>query len=318
MKKDEKFIFLIILIACIVFLFTVTWFFYREGEGRASGALFNVAPGMSAKEIAYRLKDEKLIPHPFYFLFWTKVLQAEKKIKAGTYRLKPSFSSLSILLALLNGRAYTVKVVIPEGLTTERVAEILKEKGLISKDKFLNIVANLKCDGYLFPDTYFLPFNLGEETIVETMVKQFNKEFTPQFSERARELGLDKRKIIILASLIEKEVVKEEERPYISGVFHNRLKKGWLLESCATVQYALGEHRPRLTYHDLKINSPYNTYLYSGLPPGPICNPGRASIKAALYPAKTDDLFFVAQGNGWHYFSRYYNQHLKNKQLRKK
>ncbi len=166
-------------------------------------------------------------------------------------------------------------------------------------------------EGYLFPETYFIDYDASPEEIVDMMVDQFNKVFTQTMEERGKKFKFTKRDTIILASIIEKEAVKDEERPLISAVFHNRLKKRWYLESCATVQYALGEHKEKLTYEDVKVNSPYNTYIHFGLPPGPICNPGLAAIEAALYPADTDLMFFVSEGEGTHRFSKYYKKHLE-------
>ncbi len=316
MKKNEKFILLVILLVCLVFLFIISYFFYLDKKGKR--VYFTVDPGMKTREISLRLENEKIIPNSFCFLFWAEIFFLEKKIKAGTYQLEYSFSALPILLTLIQGKSASIKVTIPEGLESGQIAAILEEKIFISAGKFLSLVKERQLEGFLFPDTYFFSPHYPEEKVLETMFNQFEREFNSQFLERAEELRLSKKEIVVLASLIEKEAAKDEERPYISAVFHNRLKKRMFLESCATVQYALGEHRRQLSYQDLKVDSPYNTYIHLGLPPEPICNPGLASLKAALYPAQTDDLFFVSQGNGWHYFSRYYNQHLKNKQLRKK
>ena len=150
------------------------------------------------------------------------------------------------------------------------------------------------------------------------MHKEFNSKFTPEFNRRLKVLGVSRKNAVILASIVEKEAVKPEERPLIAGVFYNRLKKRWYLESCATVLYALGKHKKRLTYKDLEVNSPYNTYRHFGLPPGPISNPGFESIKAVLYPAKTESMFFVVDGSGGHDFSRYYKEHLNRKKRNNK
>jgi UPF0755 protein len=150
------------------------------------------------------------------------------------------------------------------------------------------------------------------------MVSQFRKNFTVEMEQRTVQLKMKESSIVTLASIIEKEAVLASERPLISAVFHNRLKKHWYLESCASVLYALGEHKKSLTFKDLKVDSPYNTYKYYGLPPGPICNPGLSSIKAALYPETSDDMFFVVSSSGSHSFSRYFSEHLKNKLEKKK
>lgn len=194
----------------------------------------------------------------------------------------------------------------------------MEKKGVCSGEKFLKIVKNKKLEGYLFPETYFFEPDSTEEKVIQTLTNQFEKKFSDDFIKKAKELKMSKEKIIILASIIEKEAKKDEERPLISSVFHNRIKKGWNLESCATVLYSLGRHKDFLTYKDTKVNSPFNTYIHHGLPPAPISNPGIASITAALYPAVSDDMFFVADGSGTHRFSKYVEEHIKNKKLKKK
>jgi len=204
-----------------------------------------------------------------------------------------------------------MKLTIPEGFTARQIGQLIEEKGLGRRKRFLKIVEQRGVEGYLFPETYFVEYDISEEEIIDTMVDQFNKLFTKEMEEQGKKFNFTKRDTVILASIIEKEAARDEERPLISGVFHNRLRKRWYLESCATVQYALGEHKEKLTYEDLKVDSPYNTYDHFGLPPGPICNPGLGSIKAALYPAETDLMFFVAEGEGTHGFSKYYGKHLE-------
>jgi UPF0755 protein len=169
---------------------------------------------------------------------------------------------------------------------------------------------NFKAEGYMFPDTYRIAAGTSEEQLVKIMVSQFDQQFTPAMRQRAAELGISVRDIIIMASLVEKEARVEKERPIIAGVFYNRLKQSMPLQSCATIQYILGYAKPELTVADTELPSPYNTYLNPGLPPGPIANPGLASINAVLYPAETEYLYFVADKNGSHRFSRTYDEHL--------
>ncbi|MCJ7579464.1 MAG: endolytic transglycosylase MltG, partial [Candidatus Aminicenantes bacterium] len=167
-------------------------------------------------------------------------------------------------------------------------------------------------EGYLFPETYFFPKGVTSERIVSSMTDQFKDTFTEEWRRKAEELGFTIREIIILASLIEKETSLPEERPIISAVFHNRLKKQMKLDCDPTIIYALkldGLFKDRLRTKDMKLDSPYNTYLYGGLPPGPIANPGKESIEAALYPSTNDYLFFVAKNDGSHFFSRSFLEH---------
>jgi len=274
-------------------------------------SLVTIVQGMAAEEVAEFLKKEGLIPSKNYFLLILRLSGAQKKIKAGVYEISSKEGTRRIIDKLVSGKCKRVKLSVPEGFTARQIAELIEQKGLGRKDRFLQIVEEKRLEGYLFPETYLVSFDTSEEEIIDMMVGQFNKVFTEGLEQRGKEFNFTKRDIVILASIIEKEAAKDEERPLISAVFHNRLKKRWYLESCATVQYALGERKENLTYKDLKVDSPYNTYTHFGLPPGPICNPGLGSIKAALYPTETDLMFFVAEGEGTHKFSKYYQKHLE-------
>jgi len=274
-------------------------------------SLVTIEQGMAARRVADLLKIEGLISSKNYFLFLLRLKSAKARIKAGVYEIDSKESTWRIINRLVSGRTKKIKLTIPEGFTARQIGQLIEEKGLGRRKRFLKIVEQRGVEGYLFPETYFVEYDISEEEIIDAMVDQFNKLFTKEMEEKVKKFNFTKRDTVILASMIEKEAARDEERPLISGVFHNRLRKHWYLESCATVQYALGEHKEKLTYEDLKVDSPYNTYNHFGLPPGPICNPGLASIKAALYPAETDLMFFVAEGEGTHGFSKYYGQHLE-------
>ncbi|MFH1541097.1 MAG: endolytic transglycosylase MltG [Elusimicrobiota bacterium] len=274
--------------------------------------------GSTPKQVAKILKNEKIIKSRDAFLTLVWLTRTEKKFKPGTYRLNTNMMSHTVLYKIVKGNTYKIKLTIPEGFSAKEIAELLEKKGVCNNKKFLEIVKNEKLEGYLFPETYFFEPNSSEKEIIQMLKNQFEKNFSNNFVKRADELKMSREKIVILASIIEKEAKKDEERPLIAAVFHNRLKKGWNLESCATVLYARGSHVNFLTYKDLKIASPFNTYIHSGLPPTPICSPGIASIKAALYSAETSDMFFVADGSGTHKFSKYIEEHIKNKNLKKR
>ena len=173
-------------------------------------------------------------------------------------------------------------------------------------------------EGFLFPNTYFLLPQMDEQEIIKVMNEEFNRFWTIDREIRLKQINKPIKVVIILASLVEKEAIADSERPIIAGVFLNRLSKGMRLESCSTVLYAMGINKARLSFEDLKFESPYNTYRYKGLPPGPICNPGAEAIDAVLYPQATDSLYFVSKGNGTHYFSSTFEQHIKNKIVSKK
>lgn len=298
-----------IVILCLLSLVNLMVFFLSPRYSKTS--LVTIEQGMNAQQVAELLEQEGLISNKNYFLFLLRLRGAHRKIKAGIYEINSKESTWRIISKLVLGKSKKIKLTIPEGFAIRQIAQLIEQKGLGEKDRFLEIVEEKKLEGYLFPETYFVDYDATEEEIIGMMVEQFNKVFTKEMEERGKKFKFTKRDIVILASIIEKEAVKEKERPLISAVFHNRLKKRWYLESCATVQYALGEHKEKLTYEDVKVDSPYNTYIHFGLPPGPICNPGLAAIKAALYPIETDLMFFVTKGEGTHRFSKYYQKHLE-------
>jgi len=269
-----------------------------------------ILPNMSAKQIGKLLKRSKLILDEEIFRWMIFFTNTEKKLKPGVYEISFSLTTLPIIHSFVRGPK-AIKVTIPEGFTTEQIAERLYEKKVISDPiEFISYVKTNNLEGYLFPETYFFTTEQNIKTIVDRMLNEFYNNYKPEFTKRAYELKLTTHQVVVLASIIEKEGKSFEEKRLISGVFHNRLRKGWYLESCATVRYALKKFKEPLTYKDLQVNSVYNTYKRLGLPPHPICNPGLDSIKAALYPAETDAMFFFTPNNNTHIFSRYYNQHL--------
>lgn len=276
--------------------------------------------GESLSQIANKLYSEGVIEHPFWFKVWSKLTGNERKIKAGYYIFNKPSSIRSVSKILTLGKSIEVKVTIPEGATLKEIVDILFKECDVDKDKFLRLsqdseyvkgfgIKSSSLEGYLFPETYLISYGADPEEIIPRMVKEFFHTFTPEFKSRANRLGFSMEEVVILASLIEKESGVEYEKPIISGVYHRRLQKGLPLQCDATIQYILPKHKPRLTYADLKIPSEYNTYLNRGLPPTPIGSPGKSSIEAALWPKKTDYLYFVARGDGTHIFSRTLTQH---------
>lgn len=299
-----------VIIALIASIGVSLWWWMSFPAGTVT---VTIPPGASARMVADVLKRERVISSKIFFLQVAVVSGNIRHLKAGTYRVAPRSSVFTVLDTLAHGKAEYVKVTIPEGFGAQQVADALAAKQVVDGKKFLALVAERKLEGYLYPETYFFEPFMKEEQVAERMVAEFRKQFTPELAARAAELKMTELQALTLASIIEKEAAAAAERPLISGVFHNRLRKRWYLESCPTVMYALGGHKERLTLADTRVDSPYNTYQHPGLPPGPICNPGIDSIKAALFPAKTDDMFFVAGSSGTHVFSRYFSEHLKNK-----
>jgi UPF0755 protein len=279
--------------------------------------IINIPSGTNAKEIVHILEKNEIIrKNNYLFIILIKLSKLEDKLKFGEYNLSPSLNMLQILNKLARGEIVVYKITIPEGYTSIQIAELLDKKEIVEKESFLKLVkyGEKSWEGYLFPDTYEVPKKYGAENMFKLMLSNFEQvAIDNKLINKAEQTGFTIDEIITLASIIEKEAKFAEEKRQISSVFHNRLKSGMKLQSCATIQYILGKPKEKLEESDLEIESPYNTYLYKGLPPGPICNPGIDSIIAALEPANEDYLYFVLGDNGRHIFSKTYEEHLKNK-----
>jgi UPF0755 protein len=277
--------------------------------------LIKVKKGDSFASVAMNLKEKKLIYSKNLFLGLVKFTKSQGELKAGVYTFSKKDSMYKILKSLKNGSKNNLRFTIPEGSNIRQIADIIYQTISIDKEKFIKIAQGRNLEGYLMPETYIVVPGETEEDIIELMHEEFNKKITSDMYERAKEINIDFKDIIIMASIIEKEAVKPEERKLISAVFYNRLKKRMKLQSCATVLYAMGVNKAKLTVEDTKFNSPYNTYMHFGLPLGAISNPGVESIKAALYPADSRSLFFVSAGDGSHLFANTFDEHKKNKQI---
>ncbi|MDS1030032.1 endolytic transglycosylase MltG [Bacillota bacterium LX-D] len=292
--------------------------------------LVHIPKGSSTLEIAILLEKKQVIKSNIAFVAYYKIFGKDKKLKAGYYMLDSRSSTPQIIDKLNSGDISVINVTIPEGYNVKQISDVFSAKGIINKSKFLTLAKNgdfkypflptknnknsYRLEGFLFPDTYQIKVGSTEKEIIEMMLDRFAEVFTKKDQEKAARMNLSSVKIITLASIIEKEAKLAVDRPVISSVFHNRLNKGMRLESCATIQYLLGKPKTKLSYDDLKIVSPYNTYLHKGLPPGPIASPGKAAIRAALYPARTDYLYFLAKSNGAHVFSKTLEEHVLAKE----
>lgn len=308
------FVFSLIFLVTILFL---TAIYFPLVENSTIQKIINIPSGTNAKEIVHILEKNEIIrKNNYLFIILIKLSKLEDKLKFGEYNLSPSLNMLQILNKLARGEIVVYKITIPEGYTSIQIAELLDKKEIVEKESFLKLVkyGEKSWEGYLFPDTYEVPKKYGEENMFKLMLSNFGQVAVDnKLINKAEQTGFTMDEIITLASIIEKEAKFAEEKRQISSVFHNRLKIGMKLQSCATIQYILGKPKEILEESDLEIESPYNTYLYKGLPPGPICNPGIDSIIAALEPANEDYLFFVLGDNGRHIFSKTYEEHLKNK-----
>lgn len=308
----KKFLFFII----IVFIILSIYFFFPSSYIET----VEIPEGVSARKIAEILKEKKIIISASYFRFLVKITSTDKKINPGEYKFKRYTPHEIVLYKLINTKYLSaVKVVIPEGWRAEQVAERLYANGVIKdKSRFMNIVREKKLEGYLFPSTYYFSKNMKEEDVIKHFLETYEKNVKPLFSKYALADGLDENKVIIIASIVEREAIYDEERPLVAAVYLNRLKKNMPLEADPTVQYALGYWKKGLTYKDLQLPSPYNTYYVGGLPPGPICSPGLKSIEAVLNPARIDALYFVADNTGKHIFNVKYDEHIKAKEKAKR
>jgi len=291
-----------------------------------------VPQGQRFKTTAKDLHTRGIIGSVFKFNLYARVKGYDKKIKAGEYHLSAAQSPREILDVIVSGKVRFYKITIPEGYNLVQIADLIPAAGLGSaadfltsaRDKALARKFGIEADsfeGYLFPDTYHFPKGARVEGIIEVMVKRFRQVLTPEWERRAGEKKLTVHQAVTLASIIEKETGAPSERPIISSVFHNRLKKGMRLASDPTVIYGIKDFSGNLTRRDLRTWTPYNTYKIKGLPPGPIANPGEKSLEAALFPARTDYLFFVSKRDGTHQFSTNYKDHekaVRKYQLRRK
>lgn len=290
---------------------------------------FAVPEGATANWVAEKLYQKGIIRNPSLFRLYARSQGLDKQIATGTYKVSSELSVPELLRLLTSGQRVTKRFTIPEGLTVKEIALRLEQQNIVRGKEFLNelqtgkfdyaflpggLVGPARFEGYLFPDTYQVYSDVSVHAVIERMLRRFaavSEELN--LSDEAAKQGLSVHEAVTLASLIEREAKRSEERALIAGVLYNRLRKGMPLQVDATVQYALGEHRERILYEDLTVDSPYNTYRVTGLPPGPIAAPGRASLRAVIRPQKTDYLYYVAKPDGSHAFSRTLAEHNANK-----
>jgi UPF0755 protein len=294
---------------------------YDRSNAGPEPILFEVHKGESLSSVVERLADARLVDHPELVRLYALLNRYDRYVKVGTYRLAYGERAKNILGKVVRGDVHKVAVTIPEGLFSHEIAAVLANEARVDSAGFMAVVADPEIrqrldvegpslEGYLFPDTYWVPWNAAPAWAAYTMVTRFHEIFDEAARRRAAQIGMTPHEVVTLASIVEAETRLEAELPLVSAVYHNRLRKGMRLEADPTVAFAMGGYRGRLFYRDLEIDSPYNTYKNSGLPPGPICSPGAAAINAALYPDTTSKaIYFVAQGDGGHIFSRTLSEH---------
>lgn len=283
-----------------------------------------IESGSSLKGISELFYNKKIISSKASFELAVRILGKEKQLPTGTFRLVNSNSNYSIINQLIYGSPEIIKVRLLEGWNKVQLADHLSSSMSFDKKNILKLIGNkdfiLKhginsnsLEGYLFPDTYYFFEGEKVESVLSQLINEHNKFWTDQNIKRAEILGLTKHEVVTLASIIEGEAIYDVERPKISAVYHNRLDIDMKLQADPTIQYIISDGPRRLLNKDLKIESPYNTYLYKGLPPGPINSPGKESLRAALYPEKNDFIYFVATGDGYHTFTTNERDHNKAK-----
>ena len=279
--------------------------------------IVRIPENASATQIAELLEERGVIKRSGWFLYWTDQYGVQENLQAGVYEFPSGRTPLKkVIDKVMRGEVATVRVSIPEGYTNAEIADLLDRQGLADREEFLQYAGDEELEGFLFPDTYIFPYNVSVEAIVNSMTRRFRNVFSQLCGEDVTEENFDRvKEITTLASILEKEAIFLDEKRIIADILYRRMEKNMLLQSCATVIYALGTPKPRLSLQDLRIDSPYNTYINRGLPPAPICNPGRESLEAAINPTKNEYLFFLARGNGRNHFSRTYSEHNQAKDI---
>ncbi|MGB4378645.1 MAG: endolytic transglycosylase MltG, partial [Limnochordia bacterium] len=281
--------------------------------------------GTPAGRISRMLEEQGLIRSAFIFDIMLKITNRDSQLKAGEYLLNPAMNTMEVIQKLNEGTIVTHRIMIPEGYELKQIAAVLAREGVVDPERFLMLTQNAELvfgeqfpvelpipslEGYLFPDTYHFAKEQSEEAIIRQMVSRFVDVVISKVDLSLLDDKYTLHEVITLASIVEKEVIYDFERPLVAAVYHNRLNIGMRLQADPTVRYVMTENRSRVLYSDLEIDSPYNTYRYDGLPPGPIASPGLKSIMAVLEPADVDYLYFVAKNDGTHVFSRTFEEHV--------
>ncbi|KAA3659222.1 MAG: endolytic transglycosylase MltG [Calditrichaeota bacterium] len=312
--------FIVFVVFAVVF---ATYFVFLKSNNNDTVTV-TIPKGAHIQQIATILHKADAISNPNVFRIAAKISGYETKLQAGKFHIPQRLNNYELLHLLKQGRQIEEKVTFPEGSTAKQIASVLAAKVEVDLSEFMKLVfdstfaADLgipatNLEGYLFPETYRMYWGITAREAAGILVKQFFRRLPEDAEEKAKSLGYSLHEMITLASIIEGEAILPEEHAIIAGVYHNRLQKGIRLQADPTIQYIIPDGPRRLLNKDLQIDSPYNTYKYAGLPPGPIKNPGHAAIVAALNPADVPYRYFVARGDGSHVFSTTLQQHNKAK-----
>ena len=333
LNKKLKIIILFLTVAVIV---AGSFFYFRYQVYYSHGSyenvkIFKIEKGEGNGTVSGKLKEEGLVSGKFYFYYYVRSKGLLNKILPGDYEISGKMTIPEIAAMITQEQNKFVKITFPEGWDSKKIADRLSANGF-SGDDFLSIVKNpsqdltskysffsllpsgVSLEGYLFPDTYFFSQKLTADDIVKKMMADFDNRLTPELRDEIRKQGKSLKDVITMSSIIEREVKNEEDKKIVSGIFWNRIKNGQPLQSCATIAYILGTNKKQYSFEDTRIDSPYNTYLSKGLPPGPISNPGLSSIEATIHPQETAYNYFLSDSEtGKTIFSKTIEEHNANK-----
>lgn len=335
MNLSRRYKIFLVCVSLFLFFISLVLYFLLIPPSRTSlNKTILIKKGMPLRKISTLLEQEGILRNREMFIVMVTLLGKKGELRAGEYEFHTRMLPFEVLSSLVKGQVKQHLVTIPEGYTLSQIGQLLEGLGIVEKKAFLQTAAShafiaslslsehfsiqiedsrkreeLTLEGYLFPNTYHFIKEMEPEEVIRMMVQQFRKNFGPDLIEKASQMGISPREAVILASIIEKETPLSEEKPLVSAVFHNRLKKKMPLQSDPTVIYGIKNFDKNLTKEHLLTPSPYNTYLNPGLPPTPICNPGKESILAALNPASSLHLYFVSKNDGSHHFSQSYEEH---------
>lgn len=319
LKMFRKILIVITLVALVVASIISYQFYQMTRHKNPADVVIKIKKGSSVKKIARQLADANVVANRWVFEIYLRATGQSARLKAGEYEFEEGLTLTGVIDKMVAGRVKRYRLTIPEGYNLNEICALLVDKKLMTSDvcrkqamrvgllKEPEGVTNL--EGYLFPDTYFYDSDYTPAGLIEQMVALFYKKLGDERVRKAKEMGLSVHELVTLASLVEKETAVENERPLIAAVFLNRLKKGMLLQTDPSVIYGIQHFDGNLTRKQLETDTPYNTYTRPGLPPGPIASPGLDAIDAVLNPAQTDYLYFVAKGDGSHYFSKTIGEH---------
>lgn len=311
----KKILILLIIIGIIFYGYTSI---YQPLSEENDLKIFNIERGSSIKEIARELENEGLIKSSSFFIAYC-LLTNNKNIQAGEYLLSPQMNIPQITEIIVGGKVNEEKITIIEGWDLNDIAQYLEEKGISTKEEFFSIAGRPRSkdslEGYIFPDTYNITSRDTAETIVQKALLNFEKKINTELREEIERQGKTIEEIVIMASIIEKEVKSLEDKKNVSDILWKRINANMPLQTCATVLYALGEKKSSVSTADTQIDSPYNTYKYRGLPIGPIANPGMNSILAAIYPTKNNYWYYLSSPDGKTHFSTTLDEHNYKKNL---